>query len=64
MTKIINLFGGPGVGKSTIASGLFYYMKIAGYNVEAPQEWCKQKVYEGTKYPLKTSSTLMPVKIS
>ena len=53
MTKVINLFGGPGVGKSTIAAGLFYNMKIAGYNVEAPQEWCKQKVYEGTKYPFK-----------
>lgn len=53
MTKIINLFGGPGVGKSTIAAGLFYYMKIAGYSVEQPQEWCKQKVYEGTKYPFK-----------
>ena len=53
MTKVINLFGGPGVGKSTIAAGLFYDMKIAGYNVEAPQEWCKEKVYEGTKYPFK-----------
>lgn len=53
VTKIINLFGGPGVGKSTIASGLFYHMKIAGYNVELSSEWIKEKVYEGTKYPFK-----------
>ena len=39
MTKVINLFGGPGAGKSTIASGLFYHMKIAGYNVEMTGEW-------------------------
>ena len=53
MTKVINLFGGPGAGKSTIASGLFYNMKIAGYNVERADEWIKDKVYEGTKYPFK-----------
>jgi len=53
MTKVINLFGGPGVGKSTIASGLFYHMKIAGYNCELTGEYVKGKVYEGTKYPFK-----------
>ena len=53
MTKVINLFGGPGAGKSTIAAGLFYNMKIAGYNVERADEWIKDKVYEGTKYPFK-----------
>lgn len=53
MTKVINLFGAPGAGKSTIAAGLFYYMKIAGYNVERADEWIKDKVYEGTKYPFK-----------
>ena len=53
MTKVINLFGGPGAGKSTIASGLFYYMKIAGYNVELASEFIKEKVYEGTKYPFR-----------
>ena len=26
-TKIINLFAGPGAGKSTVASGLFHEMK-------------------------------------
>lgn len=53
MTTVINLFGGPGVGKSTIASGLFYHMKIAGYNAELTGEYVKGKVYEGAKYPFK-----------
>ena len=53
MTKVINLFGGPGAGKSTIASGLFYHMKIAGYNGEMTGEWVQGKVYEGAKYPFK-----------
>jgi len=50
-TKIINLFGGPGVGKSTIASGLFYHMKMNGFKVEYASEWIKDKIYEGDKYP-------------
>ena len=49
---VINLIGGPGCGKSTIASGLFYYMKINGFNVEMAREWIKSAVYEGRKYPL------------
>ena len=51
MSKIINLYGGPGVGKSTTAAGLFYKMKIAGYSCELAYEWIKLKVYENTPYP-------------
>ena len=43
---IINLFGGPGVGKSTIAAGLFYNMKKSGYNVEYVSEYAKDLTYE------------------
>lgn len=49
--KVINLFGGPGVGKSTIASGLFYHMKMNGFKVEYATEWIKDKIYDGDKYP-------------
>lgn len=45
--KIINLFGGPGSGKSTTAAGLFYMMKIKGYNVELVMEYAKQLLFEG-----------------
>lgn len=45
--KCINFLGGPGCGKSTIAAGLFYYMKLNHYNVELVTEFAKDKVYEG-----------------
>lgn len=53
MTKIINLYGSPGSGKSTIAAGLFYHMKMAGLNVELIQEYIKAKLFEETPYPFK-----------
>lgn len=43
---VINLIGGPGVGKSTIASGLFYELKRMGVNCELALEFAKDKVYE------------------
>jgi hypothetical protein len=41
MTKIVNLFAGPGAGKSTTAAGLFYLMKLKGMNVELATEYAK-----------------------
>lgn len=41
----INLFGGPGTGKSTTAAGLFAEMKAAGFKVELTQEYAKDLVY-------------------
>lgn len=46
MTKYINLFGGPGVGKSTTAASLFVEMKKAGYKVELVTEVAKDFVWE------------------
>lgn len=47
MIPRINLFGGPGVGKSTFAAKLFARMKRKGANVELVKEVVKQWVYEG-----------------
>jgi len=41
MTKIINLFGGPGIGKSSIASGLTYKLKKKHINCDNPYEFPK-----------------------
>lgn len=41
MTKIINLFGGPGVGKSSIAAGLTYKLKKRHINCDNPYEFPK-----------------------
>jgi len=45
--NIINLYAGPGAGKSTTAAGLFHEMKIRDYKVELVTEYAKDKVYEG-----------------
>lgn len=44
--KIINLFAGPGSGKSTTAAGLFYLMKSNQYNVELITEYAKDLTWE------------------
>lgn len=45
--QVVNLFGGPGSGKSTTAAGLFYKMKLAGHRVELVTEYAKDLVYAG-----------------
>ena len=43
--KVINLFGGPGTGKSTLAASLFAAFKIRGYNAELVTEFAKDLVW-------------------
>ena len=45
-TLVINLFGGPGCGKSTTMARLFADLKTMGYNVEMVSEFAKDLVYE------------------
>ena len=45
--KIICLYGGPGSGKSTICAGLFYHLKVVGYECEMNREYVKEWVWEG-----------------
>lgn len=47
MKRRINLFGGPGVGKSTLAAQIFARLKKEGVDIELIQEYVKQYVYEG-----------------
>tara|TARA_R110002074_G_scaffold308467_1_gene479266 strand:+ start:1816 stop:2364 length:549 start_codon:yes stop_codon:yes gene_type:complete len=44
--KVINFYGGPGVGKSTKAAGMFYKMQLAGHSVELVNEFAKECVWE------------------
>lgn len=46
MTTIINLFAGPGVGKSTIAAKTFALMKERGLNAELVTEYVKTWAWE------------------
>ena len=43
--RVLNIFGGPGSGKTTSACALFSEMKMQGYSVEYVSEYAKQVVY-------------------
>lgn len=45
---VINLYGGPGTGKSTTAAGLFNLLKVNNFNCELVTEYAKDKVWEGS----------------
>ena len=49
---IINLFGGPGTGKSTTAAALFYKLKMMGINCELVTEFAKDITWEKNKKAL------------
>lgn len=44
--KVINFFGGPGIGKSTISAEMFVFLKKQHLNVELVTEYAKDMVYE------------------
>lgn len=48
---VVNLYGGPCSGKSTLMAGLFYKLKSLGKNVEMSTEFVKDSVYDGNPYP-------------
>jgi hypothetical protein len=48
MTVVVNLFGGPGSGKSSAAAGVFAALKTNGVSCELVQEYAKDKVWEGS----------------
>lgn len=52
-TLIVNLFGGPGCGKSTTMARLFADLKTRGYNVEMVSEFAKDLVYEQRQETMK-----------
>jgi nicotinamide riboside kinase len=49
---VINIFGGPGIGKSTISAGIFYTLKRMSINTELVTEFAKDLVWEKHKFML------------
>ncbi len=45
--NLINIYGGPGCGKSTVAAGLFVKLKMRGYPTELVTEYAKDLIYDG-----------------
>ena len=53
MSKIINLFGGPGIGKSSIASGLTYKLKKKHITCDNPYEFPKALAWDNNNEAIK-----------
>jgi len=47
-TIVVNFYGGPGTGKSTICAGVFEELKWLGINCEMALEYAKDMVWEGS----------------
>lgn len=43
--KVVNLFGGPGCGKSATAAGVYSSLKVRGINCELVREYAKELLY-------------------
>lgn len=50
--KVINLFGAPGMGKSSVRSGVFWLMKSLHMSVEEVSEYAKYLVLTDRKWQL------------
>lgn len=49
LTKVVNLFGGPGTGKSTLSGEVFVKLKKQGKSTELVREYVKDWAWEGRK---------------
>lgn len=52
-TLVVNLFAGPGAGKSTTAAGVFFDLKIRGVNCEIAAEFAKDLTWEQRHHTFK-----------
>lgn len=57
--KVINLYAGPGSGKSTTAAYMFSFLKNNGCNVELIREFAKDLVYEKSEHVLSNQIFVM-----
>lgn len=51
-TLVVNLYGGPGCGKSTTAAGVFFELKTRGINSELAAEFAKDLTWENRHHTL------------
>lgn len=63
-TTCINLFGGPGCGKSTLAASVFSYLKTRGESVELVREYVKTWAWQGKKVEPSSQIVLLGKQVS
>jgi hypothetical protein len=59
MTLVVNIFGGPGAGKSTFAAALFMRLKRLHVESELVSEVAKQRIWEGRGHALRNQITML-----
>lgn len=52
--RVVNLYGGPGTGKSTTAAALFAELKYRGHDVELVREFAKDLVWQKRQRDMRT----------
>lgn len=52
-TLLVNLYAGPGAGKSSGAAYIFAKLKMAGIDSEYVSEYAKDRVWQEDQFPLK-----------
>ena len=55
---LINIYGGPSIGKSIMAAALFVELKRRGESCEYIQEYPKQLIWEGKSHELKNQELM------
>jgi hypothetical protein len=60
-TLLVNLYAGPGAGKSTGAAYIFAKLKMAGVDCEYVSEYAKDRVWQEDQFPLKHCQLYVPV---
>lgn len=63
-TTVINLYGGPSSGKSTLMAGIFYSLRCLGYNIEMCPEWIKWSVFKRDSYSFKHQEYIFAQQLS
>ena len=56
---VVNIFGGPGVGKSTIASRIFAALKERGIEAACPEEHAKLAIWSGQPWLVEQQPILL-----
>jgi nicotinamide riboside kinase len=56
---IVNLFGGPGIGKTTLAARIFADLKARDIEAACPEEYAKIAIWQGRSYLLDNQLILL-----
>lgn len=60
---LVNFVGAPGAGKSTMMSGIYFEMKIEGWDVECIHEVSKERILENDQFSLSNEILMFAEKL-